>query len=52
MEGGTPMEPVRRRKRIGLVAHDNKKRDLIDWARYNRLLLEEHDLVAPGTTGT
>jgi len=46
------MEPVGRRKRIGLVAHDNKKRDLIEWARYNRLLLEAHDLVATGTTGT
>jgi len=46
------MEPVGRRKRIGLVAHDNKKRDLIEWARYNRMLLEGHDLLATGTTGT
>ena len=46
------MEAVGRRKRIGLVAHDNKKRDLIEWARYNRMLLEGHDLVATGTTGT
>ena len=46
------MEPVGRRKRIGLVAHDNKKRDLIEWSRYNRILLEGHDLVATGTTGT
>ena len=46
------MEAVGRRKRIGLVAHDNKKRDLIEWARYNRPLLEIHDLVATGTTGT
>ena len=46
------MEPVGRRKRIGLVAHDNKKRDLIEWARFNRMLLEGHDLVATGTTGT
>jgi methylglyoxal synthase len=46
------VEAVGRRKRIGLVAHDNKKRDLIEWARYNRLLLEGHDLVATGTTGT
>jgi methylglyoxal synthase len=46
------MEAVGRRKRIGLVAHDNKKRDLIEWARYNRMLLEVHDLVATGTTGT
>ena len=46
------MEAVGRRKRIGLVAHDNKKRDLIEWSRYNRILLERHDLVATGTTGT
>ena len=46
------MEVVGRRKRIGLVAHDNKKRDLIEWSRYNRILLERHDLVATGTTGT
>jgi methylglyoxal synthase len=40
------------RKRIGLVAHDNKKQDLIDWARYNKGVLAAHDLVATGTTGT
>ena len=40
------------RKRIGLVAHDNKKSDLIEWARYNRGMLAAHDLVATGTTGT
>jgi methylglyoxal synthase len=40
------------RKRIGLVAHDNKKQDLVEWARYNRGLLAMHDLVATGTTGT
>ena len=40
------------RKRIGLVAHDNKKQDLIEWARYNRGMLAAHDLVATGTTGT
>jgi methylglyoxal synthase len=39
------------RKRIGLVAHDNKKQNLIEWARYNRGMLEAHDLVATGTTG-
>ena len=46
------MEVIGKRKRIGLVAHDNKKRDLIEWSRYNRVLLERHDLVATGTTGT
>jgi methylglyoxal synthase len=39
------------RKRVGLVAHDNKKQDLVEWARYNRPLLAEHDLIATGTTG-
>src|SRR6266567_278478 len=40
------------RKRIGLVAHDNKKPDLIEWAKFNERLLTAHDLVATGTTGT
>jgi len=40
------------RKRIGLVAHDNKKHDLVEWARFNRGMLAQHDLVATGTTGT
>lgn len=40
------------RKKIGLVAHDSKKADLIEWVKYNRQLLTRHDLVATGTTGT
>jgi methylglyoxal synthase len=40
------------RKRIGLVAHDHRKADLIEWARFNSRLLVQHDLVATGTTGT
>jgi methylglyoxal synthase len=40
------------RKRIALVAHDNKKQDLLEWARYNRDLLAHHELLATGTTGT
>jgi len=40
------------RKRIALVAHDHKKRDLIEWARYNRAILVEHELCATGTTGS
>jgi methylglyoxal synthase len=38
-------------KRIALVAHDNKKQDLIEWALYNRELLAQHELYATGTTG-
>ena len=43
--------PMGRRKHIALIAHDNRKRDLVEWARFNRGLLAEHDLSATGTTG-
>jgi methylglyoxal synthase len=45
-------ETLSARKRIGLVAHDHKKRDLAEWAVYNRRLLAAHELIATGTTGT
>lgn len=38
-------------KKIALVAHDEKKRDLLEWAKFNKLLLVQHDLYATGTTG-
>ena len=37
-------------KKIALVAHDKKKSDLIEWAKYNRVLLAHHRLYATGTT--
>jgi methylglyoxal synthase len=40
------------RKRIALVAHDNKKRDLLEWVTYNKGTLIQHELCATGTTGT
>jgi methylglyoxal synthase len=43
---------MRRDKKIALVAHDNKKPDLLEWARYNLTLLTQHKLYATGTTGT
>ncbi len=39
------------KKRIGLVAHDYRKRDLLDWAEYNKDILKEHELFGTGTTG-
>jgi methylglyoxal synthase len=38
-------------KKIALVAHDNKKRDLVEWAKFNRDLLAHHQVFATGTTG-
>jgi methylglyoxal synthase len=42
---------IQKRKRIALVAHDKKKKDLIDWAYFNREALAKHELIATGTTG-
>jgi methylglyoxal synthase len=39
-------------RRIALVAHDNKKVDLLQWADFNRETLKHHTLFATGTTGT
>ena len=39
-------------KKIALVAHDNKKGDLVEWAKFNRDLLAHHTVYATGTTGT
>lgn len=43
--------PIGKRKRIALVAHDNRKQDLLEWARYNRGTLSRHALYGTGTTG-
>ena len=39
------------RKRIALIAHDNCKAEMLEWARFNRGTLSGHELYATGTTG-
>jgi methylglyoxal synthase len=38
-------------KAVALIAHDNKKQDLLEWADYNKLTLSTFKLYATGTTG-
>jgi methylglyoxal synthase len=38
-------------KRIAIIAHNNKKPDILEWARYNKIFLARHELYATGTTG-
>lgn len=42
---------MEKRKNIALIAHDNRKEDLLEWARFNRGTLSIHNLYATGTTG-
>lgn len=36
---------------IALVAHDNLKHDMIEWAKHNENTLKSHSIYATGTTG-
>ena len=38
-------------KRIALVAHDNRKHDLLEWVEWNWEELAKHELICTGTTG-
>lgn len=43
---------MKRSKHIALVAHDNRKRDLLEWVDWNWKVLVGHQLVCTGTTGS
>ena len=45
------LAPLGVRKKIALIAHDNKKPDLLEWAKLNKTTLTKHELFATGTTG-
>ena len=49
---GKTVRTMGERKNIALIAHDNRKEDLLDWSRFNRAVLSEHELFATGTTGS
>jgi methylglyoxal synthase len=42
---------MKKKKKIALIAHDNRKIDLLEWAKFNRDLLAKHELFGTGTTG-
>ncbi|MEJ2487420.1 MAG: methylglyoxal synthase [Anaerolineales bacterium] len=43
--------PLPSQKRIALVAHDGRKKDLLDWVKFNKTTLSTHFLYGTGTTG-
>jgi methylglyoxal synthase len=43
---------MEKRKNIAIVAHDNRKPDMIAWVEWNYTLLSRHKLICTGTTGT
>jgi methylglyoxal synthase len=42
---------MKKMKKIALVAHDNRKKDLVEWVEWNFQTLAEHQLICTGTTG-
>jgi methylglyoxal synthase len=39
------------RKNIALIAHDNRKKELLEWVAFNKGTLSKHNLFGTGTTG-
>lgn len=46
------MLTIGRQKNIALIAHDGKKKDILDWCDYNKEILQRHFLCGTGTTAT
>ena len=43
---------MKTRKNVALVAHDNRKKDLVEWVEWNSAIIAGHELTCTGTTGT
>jgi methylglyoxal synthase len=50
-EADNHVASIGKKKKIALIAHDDRKKDLLQWADFNRLTLSKHILYATGTTG-
>ncbi len=42
---------MKKKKNIAIVAHDNRKKDIIEWVSFNWQELIQHNLICTGTTG-
>ncbi len=42
---------MKKKKNIAIVAHDNRKKDIIEWVAFNWREIIQHDLICTGTTG-
>ncbi len=43
---------IGKQKNIALIAHDGKKKELLEWCEWNKKLLQKHFLCGTGTTAT
>ncbi|KKM04996.1 hypothetical protein LCGC14_1758570 [marine sediment metagenome] len=43
---------IEKKKNIALVAHDERKEDLLEWVKFNKGTLSKHNLFGTGNTGT
>lgn len=43
---------MKKKKNIALIAHDERKKDLLEWVRFNKGTLSQHNLFGTGTTGS
>lgn len=42
---------MKKKKTLAIVAHDNRKLDLMEWVEFNAVKLSKHKIVCTGTTG-